>query len=325
MEQTYTSRVIKETKDILPKGFVNSWKDSKQPQKSKFVKELSKNLAGLNTAESHDAREHNSQITFEKTPMPITNTGLYRDNYQVWVIGFNGEAHVASVILDTGCTANGVIGSYLAKRANILSDKHGCSYVFVVNKNGREFFGVAQSDSQSNQKACYVEDRQSMPGFAGIYKEQGIDLLISYKTLEQMTKLGFFPVTNPELFIEGSQKTIIPFSFKSGLKSFVNGTEATAFINTANFCPDDIILSFDFARKHILNDKHDIDLFGVPITRGTVDSFELVYEQTFTFNNVSFVCLDQQIVDSDGNNIDCIVSVGFMTKLAKMGIIPTII
>lgn len=288
------------------------------------------NASGQRTAVRHILpiiNKFNQTQPFSFCQMTITNVASEKNKFEAWIIGFNGKYSCVSAMLETGNVINGVIGTSIASKAAINSDKYGCSYVFAIRKDNKIFVDVAISDTKPGTKYsnCYTEDRVVdgvHTGYAGTFEKEGIDLLVSYRSLKKMRKFGFYPVALPNK-IPLSPK-YIGFGYKSGLEVTLNGVNARTEINTGAFGPTDLYIT---RKWYLLNKdkfpnfkmKSYFPLFG----EGIIETMVFYYNNSvYEFKDLSCVCVHTSLWDGN-TEIQCTPTKQFMAKLMTMGIIPT--
>ena len=275
-------------------------------------------------------KKHNQNLSYIKTPMTITNVASETGGFESWIIGFDGNCYKATAMLDTGCRANGVIGTNISSNAKIDSDGYGCSYIFVIRKNGRVFVDASISLTTVKAKISYTENRLLggiRTGCPGTFENVGTDFLVGYKSLKRMRKYGFYPSVG----IPSEIKIEIPFGAYAGMKVSLNGIPARTEIDSGLFCPTDMCMSINWVLQNLKETDYTVaerypTFIGGKIKKMVMKYYSEVQNKTMTIEmeDIEFVAFENCMPDYvTGKTIDCIPGKQFMEKLAKKGIFPS--
>ena len=273
--------------------------------------------------------EQNKKLGYKETPLPTMNINKNKNDFKVFVIGYNGKKYPVNVMFDSGCVANGVIGSGIAKKAGIVEDKFGVSYIFTIESENREYIGCALSDDSKDIKtsSCYIENHRKSPDHVSIVYSQPIDMLIGYKTMKEMSEYGFycFPYgMNPNEII--SFPKFISSSYMDGLITRINNVDVLTHFDTGFFTNDyELSVSLDWFQKN-KNELKDVVEFrsfmGTPSYQGFVEKFVLIYGKiTVEFQNLKFKASFNLTNSLDKDRIvDCVPTSLLQKRLAGQNI-----
>ena len=269
---------------------------------------------------------HNQTLIFDPCSLFVSNTGPHKNEFESYIIGFDGNILKASAMLDTCCSVNGIIGPNIVTTANIAVNKYGCSYIFLIKKLDRIFIGASISDPTHDVTLSMVKDNGS--GFATDYCGDGVDFVISYSNLVKMGKIGWFPSIAEQM----NQNTImIPFNHFSGLRTYINDVELISYINTGTISETDhnLLLNIDlYIGYKWLQKNHTRAEIIVHI------DFEYIYGkireliichwgQKFVLRNLEFISTVYSILDRNKNiEFDCILTRSTIKKLEEQNVIP---
>lgn len=271
--------------------------------------------------------DHNSFTNWDNKYIPIMNIGKDKNKFKCTVIGFNGTHHPATVMFDSGCVADGVIGPNMVNKCGITKDKYGVSFVYVIEVDGREFIGYSLSRTDLKSSTSYTEDRRGS-GYVSMVDGNPIDILVGYRAMSEMASSGLFVTSNCDVQITKLFKSV-PFSSKSGLQLHIGNCSLRAQIDSGCFIDKDLTLSKTFVLNHkgLLKIEYPeqtktSNKYVVPnYYLGTVPKLTLQYSDIkIELENLTFAAFTNDS-DEQGNMMDCIPGTRFMNLLLEKGIV----
>lgn len=258
----------------------------------------------------------NHALKLENIWLPYSNIGA---QFEILVLGFDGDLHPAKVVFDSSCDADSVISSSIAIRAGMSIEKFGVSYVYVVRIGKHEFFGYSIAHA-NNYGISHVED---MCGSSCVAKidDHEIDIIIGYRTMQEMAHTGInFCIDTKR--IPCPNYIPIPYRGEQGLSCNIADIAVYMQIASGNFFDEDITLSMSFVKK---NSNVLANITGSEIcTHGIIPNMMIRYKNLeIKLIDVKFVAYSDS--DDDDDVIDCIGGINLIKRLWSQNIIVKII
>lgn len=153
-----------------------------------------------------EAIDHNETMSEEEVFTSICNT---KDEYKLYLVSFiTGKLIPVYGMLDTGCSPYVVLGYKCAKKAGIIQFNAGMfeeepKYNTIIGLSAVLILRVADKDiiltvvgnkythkDIDPETKSYFKDEHVLSGYAGIFQNKGIDVLIGFDLMKTLSKYG---------------------------------------------------------------------------------------------------------------------------------------